>query len=100
MFSIPQISHPTDRPNYTEVTLYGPNGTITLAYSYRTCVGFRTGRTGCVVRENDWGPTTGKHLRYFAEHVDHKDRLSADAFGAALSAAMLATFGAADMVGV
>jgi hypothetical protein len=32
-------------------------------FSYQTPVAFR-GRNGLVVRENDWGPTTGKHLNW------------------------------------
>lgn len=31
-------------------------------FSYKTCVAFRTVEFGLVVRSNDWGPTTGKHL--------------------------------------
>ena len=44
-------------PNYATVTV----GPITLHYSYQTVIAFNTGN-GLVVRENDWGPTTGKHL--------------------------------------
>ncbi len=33
-------------------------------FSYRTCVAFRTPDTGLIVRQNDWGPTTGKHLNW------------------------------------
>ena len=57
---LPTISHPTDLPNFTVVTI----GERTYWFSYTTCVGFldySTGR-GIVVRENVWGPTTGKHL--------------------------------------
>jgi hypothetical protein len=35
---------------------------LTLWYSYNTIVAFRGGEYGRVVRQNDWGPTTGKHL--------------------------------------
>ena len=31
-------------------------------FSYKTPIAFRTFKTGLVIRENDWGPTTGKHL--------------------------------------
>ena len=38
-------------------------GELTLWYSYRTIVAFRKGWGGpLIVRQNDWGPTTGKHL--------------------------------------
>ena len=39
------------------------------------------GATGLVVRENNWGPTTGKHLNAI-DGGDKKARLSADAFEA------------------
>ena len=54
---IPSISHPTDRPNFSVVT----TETGTYWFSYSTCIAFqRSGRI--IVRANDWGPTTGKHL--------------------------------------
>lgn len=52
------INHPTDRPNFTVVEV----GDLTLWFSYRTVVGFQKGYGPITVRENDWGPTTGKHL--------------------------------------
>lgn len=56
-----RINHPTDRPNFTIVTV----GDVQLAFSYKTIVGFNAidGR-GWVVSENLWGNTTGKHLNY------------------------------------
>lgn len=36
-------------------------------FSYNTLVAFRTKESGLVVRENDWGPTTGKHLNWICE---------------------------------
>ena len=39
---------------------FSMNG-IDVYFSYRTPVAFRNG-TGLTVRENAWGPTTGKHL--------------------------------------
>jgi len=35
---------------------------LTLWYSYKTIVAFRGGDYPLTVRENSWGPTTGKHL--------------------------------------
>lgn len=59
---LPTITHPTvgrsPQPNYTHVTV----GDLTLAFSYTTVVGFHYPGRGWTVRENDWGPTTGKHL--------------------------------------
>lgn len=37
-------------------------GGLTLYFSYETLIAFDHRRTGLVIRENDWGPTTGKHL--------------------------------------
>ena len=51
-------------------------------FSYRTLVAFQ--KEGCkqVVRENDWGPTTGKHLNAI-DHGPKSGRLPAAAFEAA-----------------
>lgn len=54
------ISHPTDRPNFASVRV----GKITIYFSYETPIAFHHPATGEVVRENDWGPTTGKHLNW------------------------------------
>lgn len=55
------IEHPTDRPNFTLVTI----GDASVYFSYRTPVAFY-GDEGLVIRENDWGPTTGRHLNYIS----------------------------------
>lgn len=68
------ISHPTDRPNFTNVTV----GDVDLWFSYRTLIGFQTPQTsGRIVRENDWGQTTGKHLNYLC---DKSERVSGERF--------------------
>lgn len=56
-------------------------------FSYRTLVAFR-GRDGrLIVRQNDWGPTTGRHLNTIDN--GRKDaRLASDAFEAAYAAEM------------
>lgn len=46
-------------------------GRVTVYYSYSTIVAFRAGN-GLRVRENDWGPTTGKHLNW----IDGGDKWS------------------------
>lgn len=57
----------------------------TFWFSYKTLVAFRKGgRT--YVRQNDWGPTTGKHLNAI-DGGDRKSRLTAGAFDAAYRAA-------------
>lgn len=58
-------------------------GPLTLYFSYQTIVGFHHASTGTVVRENDWGPTTGKHLKAI-DDGNKKARLSAEDFMARL----------------
>lgn len=66
------ISHPTDRPNFSVLTL----GDLTLWFSYNTAIAFHTPDTGYVVSKNIWGPTTGKHLNLVApeRHVSRVPR--------------------------
>lgn len=80
--SVPTISHPTDRPNFTVVSV----GDRTYYFSYRTCVGFHTPDTGTVVRQNDWSTTTGKHLNYIDGGTPEakRVRLTGEAFRVAL----------------
>jgi len=47
-------------------------------FSYNTLVAFRGNKTGLVVMENYWGPTTGKHLNWI--NRDHSIRVDEDAF--------------------
>ena len=47
-------------------------------FSYRTLVAFR-GPQGLIVRENVWGPTTGKHLNWIDGGAKN-DRYSKSAF--------------------
>lgn len=42
-------------------------GELKLYFSYTTIIGFYHPSTGQVVRENEWGPTTGKHLNMISE---------------------------------
>ena len=46
-------------------------------FSYDTLIAF-TCPTGLVIRENEWGPTTGKHLNAIDE--DKKKRVTGDEF--------------------
>ena len=57
---MPQINHPTDRPNFSIVNVFG----ITVAFSYWTMIGFQFPGRDWVIIENQWGPTTGKHLNW------------------------------------
>ena len=70
------INHPTGRPNFTEVTIGG----LTVYFSYRTPIAFY-GDEGLVIRENDWGPTTGRHLDYVSTT---RERVSGTVFDAKL----------------
>lgn len=80
------ISHPTDRPNFAIVEV----GSLELAFSYRTIVAFRDGWGAWTVRENEWGPTTGKHLNYIdgGERGNKANRLSGEEFGRRLNEIM------------
>jgi len=55
-------------------------------FSYKTLVAFRGPDGRRVVRQNDWGPTTGKHLNAI-DGGDKKSRVDSAAFEAAYSAA-------------
>ena len=37
-------------------------GELSIWWSYSTVIGFATPDNGRIVRRNEWGPTTGKHL--------------------------------------
>jgi len=54
-------------------------GAITYYFSYRTCVAIDAPGIGLVVRENVWGPTTGKHLNWI-DGGARASRLGAEAF--------------------
>lgn len=69
------ISHPTDRPNFSVVSI-GDN--LTVWFSYSTPIAFQ-GTGKIIVRQNEWGPTTGKHL----SHIDSgrkENRVSGEVF--------------------
>jgi hypothetical protein len=72
------INHPTDRPNLCEVTL----GSVTVVFSYQTPIAF-WGDDGLVIRQNDWGPTTGKHLNHVSTT---RERVDGETFARALEA--------------
>ncbi len=55
-------------------------GSLTLYFSYQTVIAFN-GSEGMVMRENDWGPTTGKHLNWISRTCL---RLPSDEFEAKL----------------
>jgi hypothetical protein len=63
---------------------------ITLWYSYKTIVAFKTEKDGLIVRQNDWSTTTGKHLNAIdgGDSDAKKDRLPGEEFTARLQAAI------------
>jgi len=48
-------------------------------FSYQTLVAFQAANHMRVVRQNDWGPTTGKHLNWI-DGGDHASRVPSDEF--------------------
>lgn len=52
---------------------------ITVWFSYKTPIAFRVNGHERVVRENTWGPTTGKHLNAI-DDGDKRNRVSAEKF--------------------
>jgi len=69
-------------PNFTSVEM----GDVTIYFSYETAVGFHVAGKGYTVVENQWGPTTGKHLNKI--EPDHKKRVSLEAMNARLAIAL------------
>lgn len=64
--------------NYGAHTLVVDFGTLTVWFSYQTAVAFQVNGKDRVVRENSWGPTTGKHLSWI--EPDKRKRVSAEKF--------------------
>lgn len=77
------VKHPTDRPNFCVVTM----NKLTVWFSYETPIAFHHPDFGTVARENDWGPTTVKHLGMV--DVDKADRLPGVLFLARLDMALV-----------
>jgi len=51
-----------------------------IYYSYNTPIAFRSFKTcGLVVRQNDWGTTTGKHLNWI-DGGNKKERIPGNVF--------------------
>ena len=83
---LPTIDHPTGLPNFPEVTV----GDLTVWFSYRTPIAFRTPDTGRIVCENVWSKTTGKHLSWLdgGDREAKARRYRRDAFLIAMEAAV------------
>lgn len=74
----------TNSPTAKEVTV----GNVTILFSYETPVAFHKNGLGYIVRENDWGSTTGKHIKAFAPHIPKDRRYSGDEFADLLDLAV------------
>jgi len=74
--SLPTVSSYTSpaKPNAIVVTIDGND----FYFSYKTLVAFR-GKGRIVVRENEWGSTTGRHLNAIGDG-DKKNRVSSEEF--------------------
>ena len=68
--------------NYGAHTLRVEVGPLTVWFSYKTPVAFRAPGTPMIVHQNDWGKTTGKHLKWIDGHTSKtaKDRVSGEKF--------------------
>lgn len=65
--------------NYGVNSLRVDVGPLTIWFSYQTPVAFQLDGPERVVRENKWGPTTGKHLNWI-DGGNHKERVSSEEF--------------------
>lgn len=65
--------------NYGAHSLCVDFGSLTVWFSYQTPVAFQTDGHARVVRENSWGPTTGKHLNAI-DGGNKKARVSSEDF--------------------
>ena len=86
------IEHPTDKVNFTIVHFDGNDSFHkehfiecplvsgrSIAFSYQTIIGVTEVQNyKWILRENEWGPTTGNHLNYLSEDKD--SRLSSSKF--------------------
>lgn len=73
--------------NYGAHSLRVDIGGLVLYFSYRTVIAFRAPGHSLVVSQNDWGPTTGKHLNWI-DNGHTKDRLPREQFESRLSAVL------------
>ncbi len=62
------IDHPTDRPNFTLVYI----DAFTLAFSYKTLIGYAPRMGNWTLAENTWGATTGKHLNWLDDRHERR----------------------------
>lgn len=63
-------------------------GRLTVWFSYETAIAFQVGDGPVYVSENDWGPTTGKHIRWVLRDSPRAAQLPRDEFEAAWGRAL------------
>ena len=61
--------------NYGAHTLRIDLRTLTVWFSFKTPVSFRAPGTPTIVRQNDWGATTGKHLKCISVETSKTDTI-------------------------
>jgi len=75
-------------PNTTAVNALRVSvGAVDVFFSYRTPVAYSLDGAPPVVRRNEWGPTTGKHLNAI-DDGDKRSRVDVDTFQTGLRAAL------------
>ena len=67
--------------NYGAHCLRVDMGKLTVWFSYQTAIAFQVDGHARVVRANEWGPTTGKHLNMI-DNGNKKARISGERFEA------------------
>lgn len=65
--------------NYGAHCLCVDLGKVTVWFSYQTAIAFQVDGHARVVRQNAWGPTTGKHLNAI-DDGDKANRVSSEEF--------------------
>ncbi len=70
---LPSISSyaPHSVSNYGTHTLRIDLGTLTVWFSFKTPIAFRAPGTPTIVRQNEWGATTGKHLKWIGSETSN-----------------------------
>ena len=75
-------------PNTTAVNALRVSvGAVDVYFSYRTPVAYSLDGAPPIVRRNEWGPTTGKHLNAI-DGGDKRARVDVDTFQTGLRAAL------------
>lgn len=81
MQSLPSITNygQYSSDNYGANSLRLDVGPLAVWFSYQTAVAFQLDEQARVVRKNQWGPTTGKHLNWI-DGGNPTERVDSDEF--------------------